>query len=58
MIDLYVMIDLDGIFRSAYFEELNRRLLDRSHDLIVDIHLNNCELSGSTLEELGRKEYS
>ena len=42
----------------ADFEELSRRFLDRRHDLIVDEHLHNCELSGSTLEELGMKEYS
>ena len=44
--------------RSADFEELSRRLLERSYDLIVDAHLHNCELSGSTLDELDKKEYS
>ena len=27
-------------------------LLDRSHDLIIDVYLHNYVLSGSTLEEL------
>ena len=44
------------MLRNVDFKALSRRLLERSYDLIVDAHLYNWELSGSTMDELDKKE--
>ena len=46
------------ILRSADFEELSRRLLEISHDMIAEANLHNWKLSGSTLDELDKNEFS